>query len=166
MQTAASVVDVRRAGPEDAATVLAMVREIAAHEGDVSDVVSDLATWTAMLGRPDVVVLLAHRDGEPVGYVSAVRRLHLWLGEDVLALDDVFVRPGARGTGVGRLLMRQLAALAAPEGMAIRWEMREDNVAAQRFYRRLGATLRRKVIAFWPPSAQDEALAGPSPVGG
>jgi hypothetical protein len=47
--------------------------------------------------------------------------------------------------------MRQLAALAAPEHLAIRWEMREDNVAAQRFYRRLGAILRTKVIAFWQP---------------
>ena len=43
----------------------------------------------------------------------------------------------------------ELAAVA--DGAAIRWEMREDNVAAQRFYRRLGASLRTKVIAFWQP---------------
>jgi ribosomal protein S18 acetylase RimI-like enzyme len=151
MKTAASIVDVRRAGPDDAQTVLAMVREIAAHEGDVSDVASDLDTWTAMLARPDVVVLLAERDGVPAGYVSAVRRLHLWLGRDILVLDDVFVRDGYRDAGVGRLLMTEMAALAAPERLLLRWEMREDNVAAQRFYRRLGATLRTKVIAFWQP---------------
>ncbi len=61
------------------------------------------------------------------------------------------MREGHRDAGVGRLLMRELAALAAPEGMAIRWEMREDNVAAQRFYRRLGATLYTMVFAFWRP---------------
>lgn len=94
LRTTASRVDVRRAGPDDAATVLLMVREIAAHEGDVSDVASDVDTWTAMLARPDVVVLLAERDGEPAGYVSAVRRLHLWLGRDILGLDDLFVRKG------------------------------------------------------------------------
>ena len=33
-----------------------------------------------MLARPDVLVLVAERDGVPAGYVSAVRRLHLWLG--------------------------------------------------------------------------------------
>jgi GNAT superfamily N-acetyltransferase len=151
METAASIVDVRRAEPEDARIVLTLVREIAAHEGDVSDVASDLDTWTAMLARPDVVVLLAVRDGVPAGFVSAVRKLHLWLGRDILVLDDLFVREGYRDAGVGRLLMQELAALAAPEGMPIRWEMREDNVAAQRFYRRLGATLRTKVIAFWRP---------------
>ena len=149
MKTAASIVDVRRAGPGDAETVLAMVREIAEHEGEVTDVASDLPTWTAMLARPEVVVLVAERDGQPVGYVSAVRRLHLWLGTDILALDDLFVRDGYRDAGVGRLLMREMAALA--DGMLIRWEVQEDNVAAQRFYRRLGATLRRKVIAFWRP---------------
>ena len=149
MKTAASKVDVRRAGPDDARTVLTMAREIAAHEGEVTDVVSDLATWTRMLARPDVVVLVAERDGVPAGYVSAVRKLHLWLGTDILALDDLFVREGYRDAGVGRLLMRELAAVA--DGMLIRWEVQEDNVAAQRFYRRLGASLRTKVIAFWRP---------------
>ena len=105
MKTAESIVDVRRAGPEDAETVLTMVREIAALEGDASDVVSDLPAWTAMLARPEVVVLVARRDGHPAGYVSAVRRLHLWLGTDILVLDDLYVREGFRDAGVGRLLM-------------------------------------------------------------
>jgi ribosomal protein S18 acetylase RimI-like enzyme len=154
MRTAASIVDVRRAEPDDAGTVLTMVREIAAHEGDASDAAGTPESWAAMLARPDVVVLLAERDGVPVGYVSAVRRLHLWLGQDILVLDDLFVRDGYRDAGVGRLLMRELAALAAPEQLPIRWEMREENIAAQRFYRRLGASLRTKVIAFWTPESQ------------
>jgi ribosomal protein S18 acetylase RimI-like enzyme len=158
MRTAASRVDVRRAGPADAATVLTMVREIAALQGE--DVEGTPESWAAMLARPEVVVLIADRDGVPVGYVSAVRRLHLWLGTDILGLDDLFVREGYRDAGVGRLLMRELAALAAPEGLAIRWEMREDNVAVQRFYRRLGATLRRKVVAFWAVEAQRTTMGG------
>jgi ribosomal protein S18 acetylase RimI-like enzyme len=155
MRTAASTVTVRRAGPDDAVTVPTMVREIAAHEGSSHAVADDAAgtpeSWAAMLARPEVVVLVAERDGRPAGYVSAVRRLHLWLGRDILGLDDLFVRDGYRDAGVGRLLMQELAALAAPEQLAIRWEVREDNVAAQRFYRRLGAILRTKVIAFWQP---------------
>ncbi|MCF6506977.1 GNAT family N-acetyltransferase [Blastococcus sp. MG754426] len=151
LRTTASHVEVRRAGPGDAAAVLAMVREIAAHEGTPDAVAGGLGTWTTMLARPDVVVLLAERDGEPAGYVSAVRRLHLWLGRDILGLDDLFVRAGYRDAGVGRLLMTELGALAAREGLAVRWEVREDNVAAQRFYRRLGADLRTKVVAFWRP---------------
>ena len=60
-----------------------------------------------MLDRPEVVVLVAERGGEPVGYVCAVRRLHLWLGTDILTLDDVFVRDGHRDAGAGRLLMAE-----------------------------------------------------------
>jgi ribosomal protein S18 acetylase RimI-like enzyme len=160
MKTAASIVDVRRAGPDDAAVVLTMVREIAAHEGDASDAAGTAESWAAMLARPDVVVLVAERDGVPAGYVSAVRKLHLWLGRDIYALDDLYVRDGYRDVGVGRLLMRELARLASAEDMVIRWEMAEQNVAAQRFYRRLGASLRTKVIAALSPEAQRAALGG------
>jgi ribosomal protein S18 acetylase RimI-like enzyme len=151
VRTAASRVDVRRAGPGDAAVVLALLRELAAEVGDA--VTGDEAGWARMLARPEVVVLLAERDGEPVGYVSAVRRLHLWSATDILGLDDLFVREGYRDAGVGRLLMTELARLAAPEGLLIRWEVAEDNLRAQEFYRRLGARLRAKVIASWPPES-------------
>jgi ribosomal protein S18 acetylase RimI-like enzyme len=151
MKTAASEVDVRRAGPGDAATVLTLVREIAAHEGQGEHVAGTQERWAQMLGRDDVVVLLAERDGGPVGYVSALRGLHLGEGRDILRLDDLFVRAGHRDAGVGRLLMTELGRLAAAERLLVRWEMREDNAAAQRFYRRLGATLHTKVIAVWRP---------------
>jgi ribosomal protein S18 acetylase RimI-like enzyme len=49
--------------------------------------------------------------------------------------------------------MAALAALAAPERLLIRWGVEADNVDAQRFYRRLGATLRPKVLAAWTPGA-------------
>ncbi len=148
---------VRRAGPDDAAAVVAMVGELAALEGD--DFAGTAERWAALLRRDDVLVLLAERDGVPVGYVSAVRRLHLWLGTDVLTLDDLYVREGSRDAGVGRLLMAGLARLATAEDLVVRWEVREDNAAAQRFYRRLGASLRPKVVAWWPPEAQ-RALLG------
>ena len=147
-------VTTRRATPTDAADVAAMVAEITAH-GHV-----DVEQWRRLLSRADVVVLLAERDGAPVGYVSAVRQLHLWTGGDVLNLDDLYVRPGHRDAGVGRQLMAALAALAAPESLVIRWGMEVDNVDAQRFYRRLGATLRPKILAAWPPPAYADLAAG------
>jgi ribosomal protein S18 acetylase RimI-like enzyme len=143
---------IRRASPADATDVATMVAEIAAHEDQSAHVHVHADQWRALLERPEVIVLLAERGGTPVGYVSAVRHLHLWTGGDVLDLDDLYVRPGHRDAGVGRRLMAALAALAAPEQLLIRWGMEVDNVAAQRFYRRLGATLRPKVLAAWPPA--------------
>ena len=54
MRTAASRVDVRRAGPDDAATVLAMLVEMAADVGD--EVTADEAGWARMLARPEVLI--------------------------------------------------------------------------------------------------------------
>jgi ribosomal protein S18 acetylase RimI-like enzyme len=156
---AGSPVSIRRATPADGDAVTELVREIAAHEDQAAAVHVDDARWRALLERPEVVVLLAERGGAAVGYVSAVRQLHLWTGGDVLNLDDLYVRPGARDAGVGRQLMAALAGLAAPDRLLIRWGMEVDNVDAQRFYRRLGATLRHKVLAAWPPSAYAEPTA-------
>jgi ribosomal protein S18 acetylase RimI-like enzyme len=153
-------VSIRPAGPDDAADVAAMVREIAEHEDQAAHVHVDEELWRSLLARPDVTVLLAERGGAAVGYVSAVRQLHLWTGGDVLNLDDLYVRPGQRDGGVGRRLMAALAAVAAPEELLIRWGMEVDNVDAQRFYRRLGATLRPKVLAAWTPSAYAHLTAG------
>jgi ribosomal protein S18 acetylase RimI-like enzyme len=159
--TTATPVVVRRATPADASAVAAMVREIAAHEDQSAAVHVDDAQWCRLLERPEVIVLLAERGGAAVGYVSAVRQLHLWTGGDVLNLDDLYVRPGQRDAGVGRRLMAALAGLAAPEQLHVRWGMEADNVDAQRFYRRLGATLRPKVLAAWSPDAY--AAIGDSP---
>ena len=149
----ASSTTIRRATPPDAADVAAMVAEIAAHEDQTAHVHVTDEHWRLLLDRPDVVVFLAERGDGAVGYVSAVRQLHLWTGGDVLALDDLYVRPGHRDAGIGRQLMAALAGLAAPEQLLVRWGMEVDDVEAQRFRRRLGATLRPKVLAAWTPTA-------------
>jgi len=146
-------VTIRPAGPADASTVDTLVREIAAHEGDAAHVTATAARWTELLGRDDVTVLLAERAGQPLGYVSALRRVHLWSGRDILALDDLWVRASARDAGVGRALMLALARVAADDGLVIRWEVKPENEAAQRFYRRLDARLFTKVIAGWRPES-------------
>ena len=156
----AADVRIRRAAPVDAADVAAMVGEIAAHEDQAAAVHVDTDQWRRLLARPEVVLLLAEAGGAVVGYVSAVRQLHLWTGGDVLNLDDLYVRPGHRDGGVGRQLMAALAALAAPESLLVRWGMEVDNVDAQRFYRRLGATLRPKILAAWSPGAYADLATG------
>jgi ribosomal protein S18 acetylase RimI-like enzyme len=154
---AGAEITIRRAGPGDSDTVLAMMREIAAEEG-VGDVDVTADRWRELLGRDDVVVFVAERGGSPVGYVSAVVQLHLWLGREIVALDDLYVRPGHRDGGIGRRLITAMAGYAAPGDRLVRWGVECDNVDAQRFYRRLGARLRTKTIATWPPAAYRDHL--------
>jgi GNAT superfamily N-acetyltransferase len=144
---------IRLAVPDDGDVVHLLMTELATEDGGVEHVLVTPSRWRELLARPDVMVVLAELDGTPAGYVSATRRLNLWLGRDLLAVDDVFVRPHARNAGVGALMMRALARIAATEEVppVIRWELREDNEAAARFYSRLGARLRTKQIAAWLP---------------
>lgn len=159
MPTTATAVrpTVRRAGVDDAATVHTLVVELAEHEGTAHAVRAGVDDWRRMLADPDVVVLLADVDGAPAGYVSGVRQLNLWLGSDILAMDDLYVRPAARDRGIGGQLMVALAehlvdvARVTGQDLVVTWGVRADNEAGQRFYRRLGARLRTKVVASWQP---------------
>ncbi|SFD00795.1 Ribosomal protein S18 acetylase RimI [Nocardioides terrae] len=144
-------VTIRRAGVQDAGTVLALMHELAEHEDSAGAVRCTEDDWRRMLANRSVLVLLAHLDDHPVGYVSGVRQLNLWIGGDLLAMDDLYVRPGARSSGVGGRLMAALAEAVTSERLVITWGAREDNEAGHRFYRRIGASLRTKVVASWSP---------------
>jgi GNAT superfamily N-acetyltransferase len=156
-QTATTV---RRATPDDAATVDTLVLELAEHEGFRQYVDVDVPIWRELLARPEVVVLLAERDGGPVGYVSAVRQLSLWRGRELLGLDDLYVREAARGQRVGEALMRGIAEYAADDRLVVRWELEQANDGARRFYERLGAWVRDKGVAIWQPDDYQAWLAG------
>jgi len=144
-------VTIRRAGVDDAGTVLALMRELAEHEDSAGAVHCTEDDWRRMLADPAVLVLLASAAGRPVGYVSGIRQPNLWLGRDIFAMDDLYVRGEARDRGVGGHLMASLAEHVGPDRLVITWGAREDNEAGHRFYRRIGASLRTKVVASWTP---------------
>jgi ribosomal protein S18 acetylase RimI-like enzyme len=156
--TTATEVRIRRATVDDAPVVRTMLIELATHENTASAVRATVDDWRRMLTNPSVVVLLAFGDGHPVGYVSGIRQLNLWLGRDIFAMDDLYVRAEARDQGIGGHLMAALAEYAADDRLHITWGVREDNDAGHRFYRRLGATLRTKVVAAWHPEASSTYL--------
>ncbi|MFF3438670.1 GNAT family N-acetyltransferase [Streptosporangium sp. NPDC002721] len=141
--------DIRRATPDDAPTVRGLIHGLAEHQNQAEGVTVSVDDLKRMLARPEITYLLAERDGTAVGYVSWLSRVGFWSGEDYLALDDLYVTGAERGNGVGELLMRAVAEAA--EGRVIRWEVAEANVAAQRFYERVGATLVSKKIGRWQP---------------
>jgi ribosomal protein S18 acetylase RimI-like enzyme len=155
----AATILVRAATSDDAVELDRMVRELAAHERTLEHVDVDAAGWRTMLERPDVTVLLAQLDDEVIGFASTVRRLHLWSGTDILALDDLYVRPGHRDKSAGTQLMGAVARLASGDDLLVVWGVRLDNQAGQRFYARLGATLHTKMTASWTPDRYRHHLA-------
>lgn len=154
----APTTSIRRAGPEDAAILRELLGELADHQNEGEYVAVTVDGWRGLLGRDEVVVLLAEHAGRPAGYVSALRRPQLWSGEDILALDDLYVREQFRDAGIGGALMLDLARHALPQRLTITWGVRPDNKAAQRFYERLGARLRQKVVAAWDANEYSRSL--------
>ena len=133
---------VRPAGPADAGTILALVRELAEYERLADEVVADeAAIRDALAGRPPAVrALLAEAGGEAVGFALYFRNFSTFVGRQGLYLEDLFVRPAWRGAGVGRALLAALAREAAAVGaVRLDWAVLEWNEPAIGFYRRLGA---------------------------
>ena len=141
------MVSIRRATADDAATVHGLMRQLAEHQNQASAITVSIDRLEELLRRPEITYLIAVRDGRAIGYVSWLERISLWSGSDYLALDDLYVCAAERGHGVGERLMR--AASEASHGKVIRWEVAETNVAAQRFYQRIGAGLISKKICRW-----------------
>jgi GNAT superfamily N-acetyltransferase len=109
---------------------------------------------------------------QPVGFALWFLTFSTWEGTHGIHLEDLYVRPAARGTGAGRLLLAALAACCVERGYRrLEWMMLDWNPAAG-FYRAIdartiddwvpyrleGAALRRLAAA----STADGAPVGPT----
>jgi GNAT superfamily N-acetyltransferase len=75
-----------------------------------------------------------------VGFAVFFHNFSTWLGRPGLYLEDLFVRPDARGKGYGRALLVHLAKIARDRDCGrMEWAVLDWNEPAIKFYRTLGA---------------------------
>ncbi|NOT88598.1 MAG: GNAT family N-acetyltransferase [Lysobacter sp.] len=99
---------------------------------------------------PKFGAVLAEVDGALVGYASYTWNYAIWLGSAYMNIDDVYVSASHRGLGIGEALMHRLQQVCAARGLhRMKWEVEPDNIAAIRFYERLGARMRAKGLFYW-----------------
>ena len=140
---------IRAAGPEDAETLLRLIRQLAAFEKLAHEV---RATEADLLregfgAAPRYEALLAEEDGNAIGFALFFHNFSTFEGRSGLHLEDIFVAEAARARGVGRKLMARLAAIAA-ERDCVRLDLTVLHWnPARRFYDRLGM----KQMADWLP---------------
>ena len=135
---------VRFATRADVPVIVALIRELAVYEH-----LEHLATATPerleveLFGeRPSCECLIGEHDGQPVGFALFFHNFSTFLCRKGLWLEDLFVRPSARGTGMGKWLLRRLAQIAVErECGRFEWSVLDWNVDAQAFYQRMGATV-------------------------
>ena len=133
---------IRFATAADAAAILGFIRDLAEYEKLSHEVVADEATLrTTLFGvRPAAEVLIAEVGGEPVGFSLFFQSYSTFLARPGLYLEDLFVRPAARGKGVGSALLSALARIALQRNYGrFEWSVLDWNEPALKFYETLGA---------------------------
>ncbi len=156
----------------DVAQILAFIRALAAFER-APDAVS--ATEEGLLrdgfgATPFYHCLIAEQDGQPAGFAFYFFNYSTWVGRPGIYLEDLFVQPEFRGRGIGKALLRRVAAIALEQGCRrLQWEVLDWNTPAIEFYRAMGAEFldewrnvrldREALIRL----ASEAAPAGPSP---
>lgn len=89
---------------------------------------------------PAVYALVAEVEGEAVGFALYFLNFSTWEGVHGIYLEDLYVHPAHRGSGLGKALLTSLAAVAADRGYArVEWFVLDWNTPSIEFYRRLGA---------------------------
>ena len=127
--------------PELLALIAAYQRFYAVAEPDEE---RNTAFFARFLAPSEAGMLLGAFDGEAVPAAQGFACLY-WTfssvsASDVVLLNDLYVRPECRGSGVGEALIAAARALARDRGAAyLRWYTAPDNRQAQRLYERVGA---------------------------
>ena len=133
----------RDATPADVPEVLRFVRALAEYERLLHEVTATEADFHNLLFGPRALAFaaLAEIEGKPVGGVLWYRTISTFAGRPKLFVEDVFVEPAHRGSGIGLALFRHVARRAVAEDCpGMEWRVLNWNAPAIGFYRRIGAT--------------------------
>lgn len=133
-------VRIRQATPDDAGAVLALVTALAVYEKEADKVKMTEAGCRAALAAGHLNALLGFADGQPVAMALYFFNFSSWTGKRGLFLEDLFVAPEVRGSGVGLDLLKRLARLAVSMDCGrMEWNVLDWNESAKGFYRSFGA---------------------------
>jgi GNAT superfamily N-acetyltransferase len=92
-------------------------------------------TWRRINSEYNMHGLLAEKDGEVIGLAHYIFRPDTWEIEDFCYLEDLFVDPKARASGVGRALIKAVEQIAIKKGSKrLYWVTAEDNKVARKLY--------------------------------
>ena len=133
---------IRAARAEDCETILGFIRELADYEKLSHEVVAEPEALRATLfgDRAYAEVLIAEDATGALGFALFFHNYSTFLGRPGIYLEDLFVSPSARGRGIGKALLRSLAALACERDCGrLEWSVLDWNEPAIGFYRSLGA---------------------------
>ncbi len=150
---------------QDVPVILDLIRQLAEYErlsGEVTATEQKLRD-TLFGAQPAAEVLLATVDGETVGFAVFFTNYSTFLAKPGIYLEDLFVKPHARGKGIGKALLVRLAQLAVERDCGrINWSVLDWNAPSIRFYESLGAVPLNEWTTFRLTGEPLQKLAGQS----
>ena len=131
----------RFANRDDAPLILRFIRELAAYENMLDDVVATeelLREWIFEKNKAEV--LFAMEDGTEIGFALYFHNFSTFLGRAGVYLEDLFVLPEHRGKGYGKAILKKLAQITVERGCGrLEWACLDWNRPSIEFYLSLGA---------------------------
>ena len=135
---------IRPATPADLPLIAGFIRNLAEYEKLAHEVRFDEAKLAANLfgPRPYAEVVIGELGGVPQGFALFFHNFSTFEGRPGIYLEDLFVRPEARGSGLGKALLAHLAKLCVERDCArLEWWVLDWNAPSIGFYQSLGARL-------------------------
>lgn len=154
---------IRSATRADISLIGQFIRDLAEYEKLAHAVRFDEAGMAEKLfgARPYAEVLIGEIDGTPQGFALFFHNFSTFEGRPGIYLEDLFVRPDARGSGLGKALLGRLAALAVERDCArLEWSVLDWNSPAIDFYKALGAKMMDEWTVMRVDGAALSELAG------
>lgn len=119
-----------------------MIGELAAYERapEAAQATGPQLTEALFGPQPAAFALIAEDGDAPVGFALWFRNFSTWTGTHGVYLEDLYVRPEARGGGHGKALLGALAEICVARGYErFEWSVLDWNEPSIGFYRSIGA---------------------------
>lgn len=133
---------IREARPADVPVILQLIHDLALYEREPDAVKNTVESLHGALfgDRPTIYAHVAETQGQTQGFALWFLNYSTWEGVNGIYLEDLYVRPEARGAGLGKALLANLAKIATERGYArVEWSVLNWNEPSIRFYESLGA---------------------------
>ena len=133
---------IRKAEEEDVPLILSLIMELARYEHLEHEVTATRAKLEESLfgAKPLAEALIAEYESEPAGFAVYFHTFSTFLAGAGIYLEDLYVRPGFRGQGIGRALLVYVAKLATERHCGrVEWAVLGWNESAVGFYENLDA---------------------------
>lgn len=136
------IFEIKAASIQDIPLILSFIKELAEYKKLLHEVVAteDILKETLFGDQAHAEVIIGYLNHTPVSFALYFHNFSTFLGRPGIYLEDLFVKPKARGKGIGQKMLAYLAHLAKSRKYGrLEWWVLDWNETAISFYKRIGA---------------------------